>query len=276
MLAAFVFHLQPRQDLVLEPGHGKAIHGMFYDLLRRLDPELSASLHQGEGVRPFTLSPFLESRRWRAVRRAKKGDVLVWRCTLLHDRLVQRLQSAWLPPGPAPEFSFLGSRLRVHRLLMSPENSRGWANVTSPGELMNGCQSSRRFEMEFFTPTAFRRGDHDLPLPLPELVFGSYLQRARKLFPDPEIPAELTHQLPELVYLARHNIRSAPFFSGSSKVTGFVGTAEFVIPQKAPDELARWIHWLAHLAFYLGTGRKTTMGMGMTRLCCRGGSRPSQ
>ena len=49
-----------------------------------------------------------------------------------------------------------------------------------------------------------------------------------------------------------------------SKGMGFVGRAFFEVAPKAGEDLARRVNALADFAFFCGTGKKTTMGMGQT------------
>jgi CRISPR-associated endoribonuclease Cas6 len=48
-------------------------------------------------------------------------------------------------------------------------------------------------------------------------------------------------------------------------LSGFTGDVTFEIAAKAPPELVRYINVLADYAFFCGTGRKTTVGMGQTK-----------
>ncbi len=47
-------------------------------------------------------------------------------------------------------------------------------------------------------------------------------------------------------------------------LAGFVGDVQFEIDAQASPEFAMQAHLLADFAFFCGTGRKTTVGMGQT------------
>jgi CRISPR-associated endoribonuclease Cas6 len=47
-------------------------------------------------------------------------------------------------------------------------------------------------------------------------------------------------------------------------IVGFTGTVSYEIDRKASPELIFQMNLLAHDAFFCGTGRKTTVGMGQT------------
>src|SRR5690606_35164033 len=78
---------------------GSQLHGLFFSLLGRIDPDLAAAVH-GAPERPFTLSPLLDdqgkpqepelrSRRRRhnfGPSRPSGPSTVYWRLTLLDDR----------------------------------------------------------------------------------------------------------------------------------------------------------------------------------------------
>ena len=81
---------------------------------------------------------------------------------------------------------------------------------------------------------------------------------------DVGLPAGLEIEFERAVYLADYEIRlSAP--SPALPIPGFVGTVRLASLPKTPDDVVRAVHCLADFAFYCGTGRKTGMGMGLTR-----------
>ncbi|MBI3490961.1 MAG: CRISPR system precrRNA processing endoribonuclease RAMP protein Cas6 [Acidobacteria bacterium] len=43
---------------------------------------------------------------------------------------------------------------------------------------------------------------------------------------------------------------------------GFIGTCEYSVGPRAPEDVSRALHLLADFAFFCGVGLKTTMGMG--------------
>lgn len=47
-------------------------------------------------------------------------------------------------------------------------------------------------------------------------------------------------------------------------LVGFTGHITYQIAHKAPDDLVLQMNLLADYAFFCGTGRKTTVGMGQT------------
>ncbi len=47
-------------------------------------------------------------------------------------------------------------------------------------------------------------------------------------------------------------------------LTGFTGQVSFEVSKQAPPALAAQMQMLAEFAFFCGTGRKTTVGMGQT------------
>jgi CRISPR-associated endoribonuclease Cas6 len=104
----------------------------------------------------------------------------------------------------------------------------------------------------------------DLPLPLPSLVFQSYLNRFQA-FHDFEFLPDFV----ELVDLftgisSMKGMRTDTIRTKQVTLTGFIGAVSFEISKKAPPELVFQMNLLAEFAFFCGTGKKTTVGMGQT------------
>jgi CRISPR/Cas system endoribonuclease Cas6 (RAMP superfamily) len=62
-------------------------------------------------------------------------------------------------------------------------------------------------------------------------------------------------------------VQQSLFFDGTrTREQGFVGTCRFVVrAARVPAQCRKILATLARYSFFAGTGRKTTMGMGITR-----------
>jgi CRISPR-associated endoribonuclease Cas6 len=114
------------------------------------------------------------------------------------------------------------------------------------------------------TPTSFSKGDVDLPLPLPRLVFQSYLKRFNEFHDFAFLPdfVELVDLHTGIAELNR--IRTDTIKTKKVTLIGFTGEVSFEISKHAPLELVCQMNLLADFAFFCGTGKKTTVGMGQT------------
>ena len=128
----------------------------------------------------------------------------------------------------------------------------------------------------FSSPTTFRSGGRFLPFPLPELIFGSLLDRWQTFAPIALHP-EVRRFAEEAVVLSQYKLRtrSMPYKQGSKKQDdqgqrggwqiGFTGRVVYTVMN--PDRY--WLnvlHLLATFAFYSGVGYQTGTGLGQVRL----------
>ncbi|MFQ5905358.1 MAG: CRISPR-associated endoribonuclease Cas6 [bacterium] len=201
-----------------------------------------------KGRKAFTLSPLFVSRgrAW-------------FRVSFLEDRFFPSFTQYFLK-HPVPVVSLDTAELHVEEVITLPD---GWSGYATYEELLAGARPETELTLEFKSPTAFRQGDLVLPLPMPKLVFQSYLERWEQFSPVALLP-DLIERAERGLGVARHRIWTRPFFDGHGLVPGFVGRVTFII-KGLDKEVVRQLNVLADYAFYAGTGWKTTHGMGLTR-----------
>jgi CRISPR-associated endoribonuclease Cas6 len=154
-----------------------------------------------------------------------------------------------------------------------------WAGCATSDALMSkwfgaGTALTNRIDLEFASPTVFKRQGLMFVLPLPQLVWGSYLA-AWNEFASPGFDLKALTTLEHDVQISRYQLRtravkgqtiSQPSESARETIFkfGFVGRCAYTIfrPERA---LWRTLHLLADFSFFCGTGYKTTQGMGQTR-----------
>jgi len=146
------------------------------------------------------------------------------------------------------------------------------------------AQPDHSYTLTFRSATTFRSNGVITPLPRPDLVFGSLLNRwiaftSHRLrdLPDDQLTVFLMHHL----IIAGYQTETAQYKGkqGVSEV-GFTGTVTFDVlrvsehlhKREAAIEMAqrrdyvwfaRTVSLLADFAYYSGVGRKATKGMGM-------------
>ncbi len=197
--------------------------------------------------------------------RVRAGSPCYVRITLLDDALFPTFSRYFLSRAE-PTYRLGTTQFVVTDVQATSESEASWSRYCSYAELIEKAErTSRRIKLRFLTPTTFKRADMDLPLPLPQLVFQSYLNRFREFFPS----CEFLPDFPDLVdrftgITSQKNVRTDTLKTNKTTLTGFVGDVGFVINKKAPPELVYQMNLLADFAFFCGTGRKTTVGMGQT------------
>jgi len=270
-LHAVVLRLLPKTSVTISSSLGQQVHAAFLAMISEVDPDLAEELHAaGARYRPFTTSPLRGGKRIEAERLLLfTNRTYSLRFTALAPHIYRRLAERLLLPQQLPSLRLGEGELLIAEMIGTPGSS-AWAGYTSWQELLEKAPAEKIITLQFASPTAFRRGELDLPVPLPELVFQSYLAKWQTFSPIPLDPVLsekefFTHH----IGVREHRIRTLPFHDGRVIVPGFVGKCTFIIKGNLEEEIIRQINCLADFAFYAGTGRKTTHGMGMTRRIIR-------
>jgi CRISPR-associated endoribonuclease Cas6 len=126
----------------------------------------------------------------------------------------------------------------------------------------------RQFELSFLTPTAFNQNRLHLPLPVPTLMFRSWLERWNTFAPVYLGSDDLIGYLSESAALTRHRIQTRTVPIHQSYIPGFTGNITLKVLSRADPLLANVAALLVQYAEFAGTGVKTRLGMGMTNYGC--------
>jgi len=284
MLLSVVLLLSPIQPVTLPVDLGRAVHAWFLGQVHRADPALAERLHEPNRLRPFTLSSLQD------VGKVREGKVTItpeqeyWlRVTSMEATLSRCLLECILPTLPS-EIELAGATFKLKGATYDP-TEHPWARQTTyealiKENLMSTEQLGRALTLQFASPTTFRRTErtssltngegqayrvagHNFLLPLPGLVFDSYLQKWNAFAPV-ALPPEVKRYAEECVAVSRYRLQVVLMEFGEVRELGFVGTCRFTALVADPYWL-RLLHLLAAFAFYAGTGHHTTRGMGQTR-----------
>jgi CRISPR-associated endoribonuclease Cas6 len=259
------------------------------ELIQKQDPALATMLHAPKNSKPFTtaiLRPLGSNGLGRPedkgpVHRCKAshGDQgeMKMRITLLDDALYPLISQFFLQHiGGIPTLHLGRSALVISKVSVTSESGEPWAGFAAFEALLaQSSETETSWRMSFATPTAFKSGDADLPLPIPRLCFQSWLNSWDEHAPCPFFSdkGERKHFLEEVVEgqlsVDFSQLRSAEqgfYFDGHrTRERGFTGVCRFSVkPAKTVPQHRHILGTLARYSFYAGTGRKTTMGMGVT------------
>ncbi len=266
-LIAAVITVRPTKAAVL-PGHlGRAVQAACYRWLASVDPALAVRWHDAEGVKPYTCSTLVGGKRLGENTRAVDPEHTSWfRLTGLSTEVsAALLQVAAAPP---PEVELEGVAFAVESITTDP-TAHPWAGATTSEALaapylMARSKAPRRVMLELVTATTFKSHDRTMPLPLPDLVFGSLCDRWNAFSPV-ALSAEVRAYCESSVGISRFELRSSaiPSNDGGLQI-GSVGRVTY-------NALHYDRYWmsvlglLAEYAFYAGVGRGTTAGLGQAR-----------
>jgi CRISPR-associated endoribonuclease Cas6 len=277
---AIVIHAFPRTGLPLMHAQGKILHGLFYELLQKASALKGDEVHSVEGLKPFSTALLLNERQRRA-ESIRAGEELKVRFTFLDDSIYPLLTRYFLST-PDLGFDLVRTEVTVARILSTPQSGEEWAGCASFDELYaSASETEKQFSFQFATPTFFKRGggptypDLLVPLPLPDLVFGSLLRNWNQFSPASFVEANLLKEIClHHLEMTHHRISSQlarlvfQRDDGQYRTTtfpGFVGSCAFRLVGLQDSSVVKTLNALADFAFYAGVGAKTTMGFGVAR-----------
>ncbi|MEH2025043.1 CRISPR-associated endoribonuclease Cas6 [Nostoc sp.] len=273
---SLVLNLLPQSPIPPQYLTGRHLHALFLTLVSSVDTTLGDRLHDSTADKAFTLSPLqISNTNSPVLKGGKEGSKLQyshqqpiptgtpcwWRISLLDDTLFSKLTQLWLNLNPNRPWHLGPADLYITSIQGTPQSIQPWANASTYAQLYeeaSDCNSS--INLSFSTPTAFRQGQYDTTLPTRESVFNSLLSRWNKYS-----GIEFTHIAIESIFPSFVNIHTEILADSRSKFIGILGEVNYKILGEIQPIQIKQINALADFALYAGIGRKTTMGMGMSR-----------
>lgn len=278
MLTSIVLQLQSDTNVELPAHLGRSSYAAALRLLESVTPGLGDRIHEWEGVKPLTCSGLFGSgptaalryRRGKALIRA--GETYRVRYTGLTEEISATLLEACFGGQPA-------TRLTTWEAVRHPFEIVGavcdnsidpWSSNITYQELAShhlleaNPERAKKVTLNFFSPTAFKSNELQVPIPMPRLVFGSLLERWNAFSPV-DLQADMRAFSEFVVEISRFELKSVLLEQkrGATRV-GAVGTATYA----AMDGDRYWLglfQLMADFALYSGVGVQTTSGMGQTR-----------
>jgi CRISPR-associated endoribonuclease Cas6 len=291
---SLVLNLLPESPIPPGFTSGTHLHALFLNLVSSVDVAMGNQLHANEGNKSFTLSPLQltrdrkpqpvrgkaahglssDSMQWQYRQPVSPGTPCWWRISLLDDRLFGHLSQLWLNLNPNQPWHLGPADLHITSILGTPQSTQPWANFCNYQQLYDQASGQeRKLTLQFYTPTAFRQGKYDSALPTPTSVFGSLLRRWNH-HSGIEFPSAIIDALQPSYFNIRTEVVQDPraqFQHTGARVNpcnqfmGCIGKVTFQILGNVDSETIKQLNTLADFALYAGVGRKTPMGMGMTR-----------
>ncbi len=262
-LVSLVLTVRPLAAARMPSALGRAAHAALLRALDPVQPELAASLHDEAGPRPFTCSSLLGRR--------KNGSVLpdiayTVRYTSLAPALSDLLPNLF-PLGSDIELDSI--RFKIADATTDP-NAHPWAAHVSFEDLsarwlLGRDEPGPRVTLHLASPTACKSGGKAQVLPLPDLVFGSLLDKWNAHAPV-ALPAETRRLAAECLAVSRYELHTAaaPFKSDGAVKFGAVGTVTYAMLNHDRYWMSV-ISLLADYAQFAGVGMSTALGMGQAK-----------
>jgi CRISPR-associated endoribonuclease Cas6 len=171
------------------------------------------------------------------------------------------LQIGWLNDHAPPNLTTLsGHEVRLGSQYFTVLDAQG---EHVPYRALARTPSATSAELTFRSVTYFSRGDRQIPLPDPELVFTSLARRWNTFAPDgADFRSVTIEALLGSVRLNEHRIESSQVDQGKAMRVGFLGKARFGLARAADQAVERAFATLAVFAETAGIGAQTTHGLG--------------
>ena len=271
-LLSFVLTLHPLEAPSLEKTTprwwGRAAQALLLKAIQQEDPELSANLHDEQGPNAFTVSSLMGKMR---SQRLDPEQAYTLRMTSLKPELSALMLNTARPGGafgPDAQVELDFHPFKVEAASSDP-TGHPWAAAASYGDLgaanlTPGVSPSRRISLQWSSPTVFHSNGKQVPLPMPEMVFGSLLDRWNAFAPV-TFPAEVRRYARECLAVSRYNLRTrtVQFKEGAVRM-GAAGQVSFTTLNFDRYWMGI-LHTLAAFSLYGGLGAATGMGMGQCR-----------
>jgi CRISPR-associated endoribonuclease Cas6 len=259
-IARITLHLRPHHPDTIPAFTGRASQAWYLDALRAIDPALSAAIHDGTGqLKAFTTSGILPLPPGAML---KLSPTQSYRLIVssLHPDLTRLTLKALLPTWNV---------VTLHEQPFTVEQSE--VETTTYADILTTSlpADQRRLTIDFVTPTVFKRtGDLHMPLPLPEYVFGSLIDRWGRLASATPLHPDMREWIQSHIDIGYHRIGSERVSferAGKGFMIGFTGAVGYRIHSGEQPFLSQ-IHGLAQYARFAGTGAKTTIGLGQVEV----------
>ena len=282
---SLVVNFMPKTPIYPEYLTGRHIHALFLTLVSSVDQELGDRLHGEKANKGFGLSPIVVMGNGSSVmgkpkpKRTSQSPITNyqlpitnhqippstpcwWRISLLDEVLFSKLTGLWLNLNPEHPFHLGSADLYITSILGTPQSSQPWANFATYQQIYDrASETERNITFHLATPTAFRQGKFDSPLPTRDNVFKSLCDRWNKYSDIPINP-----EIIESIFPSRFDIKTEVVKNyDTHSFIGCVGEIGYRILGDASPEVIKQINAIADFAMFAGIGRKTTMGMGMGR-----------
>jgi CRISPR-associated endoribonuclease Cas6 len=247
---------------------GPAIRAEFLNWVGDADAGHSDQLHDGNDLRPYTVSDLRGSfRSQKGFHLVEAGQSAWFRVTSLREAETTLLLNSVLPNVEERNISLGRVSFQVQKIVRQTRE-HPWARLASYEALIDQYfksdpAPSDSIGIEFVSPAAFHTHNLYTPLPLPESVFGSWLSRWNALA-SASLPQAIRELGTARLALSRYKLETQVIHYDKATWIGFAGVCRFRI--LSDDEFwLRLCNLLADFAFFCGTGVKTTFGMGQTR-----------
>lgn len=219
-------------------------------LMEYLDPSYAAYLHK-QGFNPY--SQHLEL-----------GEENYWVIKTVEKTAYEQIILPLLDDG------FQGFEIKKKNIPVQIRSKE--VKVREKRELLDkfySSECSHFLNLEFLTPTSFKKEGHYVIIPDLNLIFQSMMNKYSASCTDMEMYDEdVLEELVKNSTIVNYKLNSTYFQMEGIRIPSFRGKIGIKI--SGTDTIAKYARFLAEFGEYSGVGIKTAMGMGAVKLLERG------
>ena len=211
---------------------GRAAHALLLRVIQAQDTGMAQDLHEENAQRPFTASTLMGSF---PSRRLDPQSIYRLRLTGLNSGVSGLLMKAVEGEGGLRAGSHIdldGFTFAIQQVSLAQEGVAWSASTDYQSLAMQNLTASqappRRITLQFTSPVTFKSGGKMMPIPLPELVFGSLLDRWNHFAPI-SFSADLRRYAVECLAVERYRLSTRPVETkGGGLRIGAVGEVSYL------------------------------------------------
>lgn len=216
-------------------------------LMQHLDNEYVSALHESE-MNAYTI----HARR--------KQSTIEFVISLLNEEAIDQISPILLNPD-TKSISFHSTN---ETYLIQKRNIEDFTQ-SDLSRMFYDDKKIRHFEIEFITPTSFKRNGEYTLFPDLRLIYQSLIQKYTFIFEESkEVDKELLQSLVERTKIVSYQLRSSYHPIHRTHIPGFIGKIK--IKSSANQTLSNYLHMLLMFGEFAGVGIKTSMGMGAIKI----------
>ena len=280
MIGAVVYQLRAEQSALLPIVHGKWLHAVLFHEMAEYSTELADRIHGGNTIKPFSISELMFQKgeafdpakmqktfRGQQCWKIQKGQKLFWRVGALNEEMLKFL----LNFKPGSELLVKNIVFYLEEIIVDPIKNQD-SGILDERELMVQCLEEpdvNEITFRFLSPVSFRVDTQDVPLPKPELIFGSIADKWNQNRMPVPLRRDEINDIAMNCHLVDWNGKNIRRFYGTKHgINGFEGRFTFDVT-KLNENDKRLFLLLAQFSVFSGVGRLTGQGMGQTRVTYR-------
>ena len=252
-LHSLVVELVAAERGKFSPTLSRALHSLVLRWLHLGSPEVAEFVHNTQ-TSPMSISRLLGNRRPKGT---QPGDQFYFRISLLDGNLIapllKGLEQQETQPVILAKFPF------VIRNIYTLPGTHPLVEATNYSAIATNPNFNTDIQLTFLSPTSFKQSQNIQTFPIPELVFNSLQRRWNHFAPD-------EYKFPQIEWMGLVSAYELKTHALKMEGGAEIGAQGWVRYRFREEEQAKIASTLAHFAFFSGVGRKTSMGMGQTRV----------